>query len=171
MRGCLLLGYIDGPLIPALKYRVMRQERAIRQAQICGFQCHTQDDAEAFLTLVQRTERFRFPRLFIQGAIGEGGWTALAKALRLLPPPPPIPGPEWIGFYAFMVAERNFLLEGRRVDLRAIWDALPAGSYLYTVRTTADGPRTLRFFHAGSPEDWKMLRLYLYDVDAFEAQI
>ena len=148
-----------------------------------GFHCHTQDDAEAFLTLVQRTEvfhsrteEFRFPRLFIEGAIGEGGWTALAKALRrlarLAPPPPRIPGqPDWRGFYAFMVAERNFLLEGRREDLRAIWDALPAGSCLYTIRTTADGPRTLRFFHAGSPEDWKMLRLYLYDVDAFEAQI
>ena len=64
----------------------MRQEGMISQVDAHAFICKSQDDAEALLTLVQSTEEFGFRRLAICGAIGEGGWTALAEALRVLPP-------------------------------------------------------------------------------------
>ena len=128
------------------------------------FSCVTQDEAEAFLTLAERSEVFAFRRLAIRGAIGEGGWAALAEALRVLPPlllDATIQDPDLRGFQALVVGGRNLLLDGRREDLRAIWDALPIGSHLLLGS----------YAHAGagvtidkvSEEDWVRLERYLED--------
>ena len=167
---------IEGPLIQALKYRVTRQESAIRQIETHWFSIQTQNDAEDFLTLAQLTEVFGFRRLFV-GPIGEGGWTVLAETLRLLPPlvddfnqyELDEDGERKRGFQALLVGARNFMLDGRREDVKAIWDALPEGTFLLMrgVKTTADGPLSLKWFR--SQEDWMMLVLYLDNEDAFVA--
>jgi len=177
---------IRGPLIPALKSRAMRQERAIRRIKTFTFHCQAQNDAEAFLTLAQSTERFSFRTLNISGQIGEQGWAALAEALKLLSPlvldtysPDEFDGDDGDrgprprrGFQSLLVDARNFLLDGRREDLRTVWDALPEGSYLLlkNVKTTAEGPLDMKFFNSGSQEHLVMLELYLDNADAFVAQ-
>ena len=84
--GSVSVGIINGPLTSALKSRMTRQEGAINHVDAHFFSCVTQDEAEGFLTLAERSEVFAFRRLAIRGAIGEGGWAALAEALRVLPP-------------------------------------------------------------------------------------
>ena len=86
---------------------------------------NTDDDGEAFLTLVQHAAVFSFGMLNIERAIGEGGWTALAEALRLLPPlvlddynPDNGDGEEGPqpqrGFLAIVVGDRNFMLHATK---------------------------------------------------------
>ena len=59
------------------------------------------------------------------------------------------------------------MLEGRREDVRAVWDALPGGSHVFMKRakTTADGKLRLLFPKA-SEEDWVRFELYLDNEDA-----
>ena len=159
---------IEGLLASVLKSRTMRQEGMIKKVDAHFFVSKTQDDAEALTTLVQRTTRFTVRRLAIEGDIGELGWAALPEVLKLLP--------SWFlggvvvdprGFQA-LVTERNFLIEGRREDVRAVWDALPAGSHVFMkrVKTTADGPLTVKIFPKASEEDWVRFELYLDNENA-----
>jgi len=179
---------IKGPFIPALKSRAMRQEREIRWIDTFAYHCQTQNDAEAFLTLAQCTKEFGFRTLVISGEIREQGWAALAEALKLLSPlvldtynPDDFDGddydgdgglPPLRGVQSLIVGDRNFLLDGRREDWRAVWDALPEGSYLLLnkVKTTAEGPLDQKFFSKGSQEASRMLELYLDNADVFVAQ-
>ena len=165
---------MQGPLISALKSRMMRQEVAISRVDCRAFLCKTQEDAEALLSLVQRAEVVKFQRLAILGAIGEGGWAALVEALRLLSPLPldawnmEAPGPlQPAGFQALVVRTRNFMLDGRREDVRAVWDALPVGSQVLMNFPSDAG----RIFHKVSEEeDWVGFEQYLNNEDAVEAQ-
>ena len=167
------IGHMKGPLISALKSRTMRQEVAMSRVDCNAFLCTTQDDAEALLSLVQRAEVVKFQRLAILGAIGEGGWAALVEALRLLPPLPldpwnmEAPGPlQPTGFQALVVRTSNLMLDGRREDVRAVWDALPEGSQVLMNFPNDAG----RIFHKVSEEDWVRLEQYLNQEDAVEAQ-
>ena len=163
---------IEGLLASALKSRTMRQEGMIKKVDAHFFVSKTQDDVEALTTLVQRTTRFTFHRLAIEGDIGELGWAALPEVLKLLP--------SWFlggvvvdprGFQA-IVTKRSFMLEGRREDVRAVWDALPAGSHVFMkrVKTTADGPLTVKSFPKASEEDWVRFELYLDNENALVPQ-
>ena len=167
------MGHMKSLLLSALISRTMRQEEAICKVDCNAFLCRTQDDAEALLSLVQRAEVVKFRRLAILGSIGKAGWVALAEALRLLPPLPldpwnmEAPGPlQPRGFQALVVKRRNLMLEGRREDVRAVWDALPVGSQVLMNFPTDAG----RIFNKVSEEDWVRLEQYLNDEDAVEAQ-
>ena len=167
---CVLI--IGGPLSAALKSRMIRQEEVGVKVNAYSFVCKTQDEAEILATMVQRARRLKINRLAIMGPIGEVGWAALPKALRLLPPF--LLGGGAInprGFQA-LVVERKFMLDGRREDVRAVWDALPGGSHVFMkrVKTTADGPLTVRLFHKATEEDWVRLEMYLDNEDALVAK-
>ena len=158
------ISHMKDSLISALKSRVMRQERAISKVDSHAFCCKTQNDAEALLSLVQHTERFGFRRLAILGPIGEGGWAALVEALRLLPPLV-LEGPsreDPRGFVA-LVCSRNLMVEGRREDVRAVWDALPVGSHVWM--KTAGGVHG-GIFDKVSEDDWTRLEQYLDNEEA-----
>ena len=152
--------YMRGPLISALKSRLARQERVIRKVDCRYFICTTQEDAEALLSLVQQAESVGFQRLSILGAIGEAGWAALVEVLRILPPLVlEVPFPEDPkGFQFLYVRARNLMLDGRREDVRAVWDALPEGSH---VQIATGGDR--KIFHKGAEEEWVRLEQYLDD--------
>ena len=133
--GSVFVYSIEGSLTSALKSRMLRQEWMVSQVEAHFYSCDTQDEAEALPTLVQHTEEFGFRRLVIGGAIAEGGWAALAEALRLLPPlvldegGPNDPR----GFQALVVRSKHLMVGGRREDVRSVWDALPHGSHLMLV--------------------------------------
>ena len=163
---------ISGPLSSALKSRMIRQEGVRVKVNAFSLVCKTQDEAEVLVTMVQRARRLKINRLAIMGPIGEVGWAALPKALRLLPPF--LLGGGAInprGFQA-LVVERKFMLDGRREDVRAVWDALPAGSHMFMkrVKTTADGPLTVKIFPKASEEDWVRFKLYLDNENALVPQ-
>ena len=151
---------IEGSLMSALKSRMMRQEGKVSRVETHFFSCGTQDEAETLSTLVQHTERFGFQRLFIGGAIAEGGWAALAEALRLLHPL--ALGPHDPRRFQYLVVgtrnvgpgARNLMLDGRREDVRAVWDALTQGSLLMLLNP-------MMIFGKVSEEDWVRLELYL----------
>ena len=151
-----LVDSLRQPLPPALVSMLARQERSISHVEAFSFLCENQADAEAFLTLAKHTEEFTFRRLLVRGAIGESGWAALAEALRLLPP--------WLlvdvgTFPALVVSSKNLMLDGKREDVKAVWDAIPVGSWvLLNTQTTITTPR--KSFHK-TEEDWVRLEEYL----------
>ena len=103
----------------------------------------------------------------IRGKIGERGWAALAEALRTLPPLSLWTGEvqDGTGFQALIVSSRQMMLDGKREDVRAVWDALPEGSYLLVT-----GVGQMEFVK-DSPGDWVRLELYLEnEVDAIAAE-
>ena len=78
------------------------------------------------------------------------------EVLRLLSPLPldpwnmEAPGPlQPTGFQALVVRTRNLMLDGRREDVRAVWDALPEGSQVLMNFPNDAG----RIFHKVSEED------------------
>ena len=168
--GSVLVFSIREPLTSALKSRMMRQEEKISQVDAYFLTCQTLDQAEAVRTLVQLTERFGFRRLAIRGAIGEGGWAALAEAFRVLPPMLLDGGPEDPrGFQALVADSKNLMLDGRRDDVRAVWNAIPGGSHLMLLNPQLlDG--TMMIFAKGSEEEWVRLEMYLDIEDAVGAQ-
>ena len=149
------------PLLPALVSRLARQERSISHVEAWTFVCENQADAEAFLTLAKHTEEFTFRRLIVRGAIGESGWAALAEALRLLPP--------WLlvdvgTFPALVVSSKNLMLDGKREDVKAVWDAIPVGSWVL-LNTAAAITTPRKAFHK-TEEDWVRLEEYLDNENA-----
>ena len=159
--GSVIVASIKRPLGSALKSRMMRQE-GVKMSQVDAhvFTCATQNEAAVLLTLVRRTERFSLRRLDIRGAIGPGGWAALAEALRLLHPL--ALGPHDPRRFQYLVVgtrnvgpgARNLMLDGRREDVRAVWDALTQGSLLMLLNP-------MMIFGKVSEEDWVRLELYL----------
>ena len=122
-----------------------------------------QADAKALLTLVNHVDNFSFQRLVIRGLIGVEGWAALAEALRLLPPL--VLHAQEVGdsgFWSFVISSRrisprNLMLQGRRQDLRALFNALPVGSTWHLIH----GPANHVLFHKETEEDWARLEQYL----------
>ena len=162
--GSLLLGPIKGALIPALKSRVMRQEELKIMVSASSFHCRTQEDAEALLTLVRLTEGFSFQRLGILDKIGEGGWTTLAKALRLLS------AGDMAGFVSLHVGAKHMILDGMREDVRTVWDALPQGTFLLMNWSSTVTDLRPEIFRKESEEDWMRLELYLDNRGPVEAE-
>ena len=101
-------------LTSALNSRLLRQEGVKIKMQIEDFTCRDLNDAVALHTFVRNSEEFRlmfFLRIF--GPIGENGWSELAEACKL---------PQFSSRMVGVTSNREWLLEGRKEDLRAIWD-------------------------------------------------
>ena len=116
-------GDIKDASLSALSSRVERQEGQgvkIKTTEIHVFRCSNLNNAVALHNLVRSSESFVLSsQLQIFGPIGEAGWAALAQACQL---------PQFSGFIVILVAGgREFLLEGRREDVRALWDASSEG--------------------------------------------
>ena len=130
-------------------------------------------------------------RLIVSGPIGKEGWAMLAEALGLLPPLAPAPPPPLNlnfdldldldlddplnnqGFRSFTVlswrsnsSPQKFMLGGRRQDVKAVFDALPVGSFWY-VKGFKEGWIWKYQWNKNSGEDWKKLEHYM-DLDTEE---
>ena len=151
------------PLRSALKSRMTRQEGKIDQVDADFVVIESQDQAEALRTLVQLTEEFVFRGLAIGGAIGEGGWAAVAEAVRVLPLLLLDQGPLGArGFQALVLHSKNLMLDGRREDVRAIWDAMPEETFFsFWNPEMASAKAFGKGFGNVSEEEWARLELYL----------
>ena len=101
-------------LTSALNSRLLRQEGVKIKMEISFFSCRDLNDAVALHTFVRNSEEFRLKyTLEISGPIGENGWSELAEACKL---------PQFSSRIQVVISPREWLLEGRTEDLRAIWD-------------------------------------------------
>ena len=109
---------IEEPWLSALNSRLLRQEGVIKiKTKILKFSCSNLNHAVAVHNLVRSSERFLtdFSSLVISGPIGWAGWAELAQASQL---------PQFSGFRQIILrGGRDLVLEGRREDVRALWDA------------------------------------------------
>ena len=162
---------IRGSILHLLKSRVTRPGGKIGQIVAGDFVFDTQDDAEAFLTLVKHVDNISFRRMIVRDLISEEGWAALAEALRLLPPL--VLHAQEVGdsgFWSFVISSRrisprNLMLQGRRQDLRALFNALPVGSTWHLIH----GPANHVLFHKEAEEDWTRLEQYLDTEEGVDA--
>lgn len=118
------VGCLQEPLLSAFASRVMRQNQMIERMEAWWVEIATKESAEALFTLVQNTDTVEYPagegewrrgiwRLKVSGNIEEGGWAAIARALVLNP-----------DCVQSLYASREILREGRRKDIRTIWEIL-----------------------------------------------
>ena len=95
----------------------------------------------------------------------------LAEALRLLPPLVPflfdIDDPlNNQGFHSFLISfsqkskPRDLMRGGRRQDVKAVFDALPVGSFWHVIHS----PNNEKHFNRGLEQDWKKLEHYIDSV-------
>ena len=85
--------------------------------------------------------------MVVSGPIGDEGWAMLTEALRLLPPLVPPEADQLFdlddplnnrGLHSFAVdswrsSPRKLILGGRRKDLKAVFEALPVGSFWHVI--------------------------------------
>ena len=85
--------------------------------------CYTQESAEAFFTLVNHCQSWTVEELAVEGEVGPDGWEALRKAVCSPGAAQPLHN---------VVARLRYMIEGRREDLRAIWETLSSHWIIYT---------------------------------------
>ena len=96
----------------------------------------------------------------------------LAEALRLLPPLVPPEADQLFdlddplnnqGFHSFLIFFsqksnlRDLMREGRRQDVKAVFDALPVGSFWHVIQS----PNNEKHFNRGLEQNWKKLEHYI----------
>ena len=113
---------LEEPWLSALASRVSRQKEKVTKMEIGLINVTTKESCGALQILVMNsvTEgRESVGRLKVSGTnIEVDGWAALATALSL--------APKWV---KFVVAPVELMKEGRREDLRKVWDSLDSGYY------------------------------------------
>ena len=67
-------------------------------------------------------------------------------------------------FPALVVSSKNLMLDGKREDVKAVWDAIPVGSWVL-LNTGAAITTPRKTFHK-TEEDWVRLEEYLDNENA-----
>ena len=108
------------PWLSAIASRVSRQQQKMTKMKTgWAVKLPTKESSEALLTLVQNSvtvEPHWLVPLEVTGNLEVNGWAALAKALSLAPP----------GWVHNVEAPVDSMREGRRADLRTVWQSLVA---------------------------------------------
>ena len=125
---------------PALTERVIRQQRMVSVVNATVISCESRKDAEAFYAITENCQVLFFRTLSIEREIGAEGWAAIRKAFELH---------ERIFPRYDLTSTKQAMAEGRREDLRAIWDNLGLWSSWILVE---GGP-----MHATRLEHWEVL--------------
>ena len=149
------LGELVDPLFSALSSRASRQ-RIDRLFTVLFF-CFTRDQAETFHALLQNCQSVHVSKLIIYAGVGQEGWSAIAKGVRLHP----------LGFT--LRTRRDAMLESTREDLRTIWDAQADGDFGEWVVLAPPGIRVSRYpgykvdlrLAPGREQDWAKLQQLL----------
>ena len=115
------LSCLEEPWLSAIASRVSRQQKKMTKMMTSlGVKLSTKESSEALLTLLQNSvsvELLPLGRLEVSGNLEVNGWAALAKALSLAPPG---------GGVKEVHAPDDSLREGRRGDLRTVWESTSA---------------------------------------------
>jgi len=106
------------PWLSAIASRVSRQQAKMINMEAAWVDLPTKESVEALFTLLQNsvTVDKKVGRLEV-GNIEVEGWATLAKALALAPS----------GWVSYVVSPVDLVKEGRRADLRTVWDSLVEG--------------------------------------------
>ena len=107
---------LRGPLMATLASRVSRQGGKMNKVTLRYADCSTKRSAEDLSTLLCKCEagEVKLEQLYIEGNIESDGWAALGKAF-----PSGLVRPDVV-----QVRDRMFMTEGRREDIRSVWDSV-----------------------------------------------
>ena len=138
------------PWLTAVSRRASHQGRKIDELKCWRVECCTKESVEAFCTLVNHCQSWTLSRLEIDGELGPDGWEALRKALCSRRFAQPV---------GFLDAPIRAMIEGRREDLKAIWESV---SWQWTIKYTKEvvhkrGPFGEDFNNMG----WRILELLM----------
>ena len=103
------------PWLTAVSERAARQGSKIGKLNCGSVRCSTQEDAEAFFTLVNHCQSWSVRFLVVRGEVGPIGWEALRKAVCSPGAAEPLQTVD---------APLRVMIQARREDLRAIWETL-----------------------------------------------
>ena len=122
-------------LVPALGSRVQRQQGKMAEMCVPNVYCGNPKTAEAMSTLLQNCDpgHLNIGELSVDN-IGADGWAMLAKALSTVP-----------GCVLQIDASRRHAKEGRKEDIRTIWES---------IKWDWNGT----FFKTDGEEGWKALQ-------------
>ena len=144
------LGELVDPLFSALSSRASRQR--IDRLFTFHFICSTRVQAETFHALLQNCQSVHVTKLIIYAGVGQEGWSAIAKGVRLHP-------------QSFTLrTRRDAMLESTREDLRTIWDAQADGDFGEWVVVAPPGNEGLKVdlrLAPGREQDWAKLQQLL----------
>ena len=118
------LRHLWGPWFSPLESRARRQQRSVNQVEADEFAFEEEEDMEKLLSLQQNCQKLTLGQVAVLDEVtrhGQDFWAQLAKALQL----------DNLDIHQVW-ATRNYVLQGRREDLRAIWDALAANADGYS---------------------------------------
>lgn len=126
-------------LVPALGSRVARQQGKMVEMRLADVHCSNSKSAEAMSTLLQNSDpgKLNIGELSLDN-IGADGWALLAKAISTVP-----------GCVLQIATARRHMKEGRREDLRTVWELIKGGWMILGVGT---------FFKNDGEEGWKALQ-------------
>ena len=103
------------PWLSAFGGRASRQGRKIGEFKCWEAECDTKEIAEALFILLNHCQSWTVRRLGVEEGVGPDGWKALREAICSPGATRPLESVE---------APLRVMIEGRREDLRAIWEAV-----------------------------------------------
>ena len=104
---------MDDLLLSALVARLSRRNRKMTQIDVITLISTSRNSVEALCTLIHNCETTNLYDVRVSGNIEAAGWAALAKALSLTSV-----------YVNCLFASRELAMEGKREDLRTIWESL-----------------------------------------------
>ena len=148
---------LDESMLVALSCRAKRQQNLVNSVKTFSISCHNKRTIDALSTLMEHCQEICFRILRVEEEVGQEGSAVLRQAFQL----PARRDPDWP--YSLR-ATRKAMAEGRRGDLRAIWETLQDVSFWTMVFQTE---RYDNFLYVNGEEDWARLEKYL-DLDKEE---
>ena len=102
---------ISGSLLTSLASLVCEQEQSILSLDLFHINCNTREESLARIFLLQQCRNWSISFLDVKShSLGADGWSGLARAVSR-------------GSIVCLSTEREVMLEGRREDLKVVWDA------------------------------------------------
>ena len=138
---------LDESMLVALSCRAKRQQNLVNSVKTFSISCHNKRTIDALSTLMEHCQEICFRILRVEEEVGQEGWNVLRQVFQL----PDRRDPGWP--YSLR-ATRKAMAEGRRGDLRAIWDTLQDVGF-WTVVFEKD--RYDNFLHVNGEEEWDRL--------------
>ena len=102
---------ISGSLLTSLASLVCEQEQSIVSLDLFHMNCNTREESVARIFLLQQCRSWSISFLDVKShSLGADGWSGLARAVSR-------------GSIVCLSTEREVMVEGRREDLKVVWDA------------------------------------------------
>ena len=145
---------LEDSVLMAISERASRQSRRVSELNSGGVACYTRESTEALFTLVGRCKSWEMRHLEVGGEVGLDGWNALRRAVC---------SPGAVHPLDSVRAPLRSMVEGRKEDLRAIWEVL---GDVWSIQDTEHGGN--HYICKGPPDEedynkmgWERLELFV----------